>query len=577
MSSLMTFVILGGCAITPKPLTNVEVSEFAEQNLKNVDIGQEPVTAPISLYEAMARAIKYNLDFRVALYDEAVDNAKLNAARLDSLPQLVASSDYNGRNNYSGSRSARLPDLTTQAIDFNTSSERETFTNNIDLSWNILDFGLSRVRAEQTSNEALIKGERRRKVINRIVEDVRTAYWRAATAERLLSGLSRLEARARKALRDSEALSQEGDTSPITALSYQRELVEIQQRIEEMQRSLSVANDQLAALMNLRPGSKFRVVQPSRTVGTLGVQVDADELIEIALRERPEMREVQYRQRINIHEAKAALLELLPSANFNVGASHDTNKFLFNNDWVSWGARVSWNLFKIFQYPARRNVIDAQDALLEERALALTMAIMTQVHVSRARFFDARKRFQTASKHLSIQNRILRQIREATSAGTVSEQNLIREEMNTLASQVAQDIVFAEYQNAYANVYASVGLDAYHAELDLSSPVDDIAVELERLWRTRGDQNSGKKLLSAASKRRLSSRSSESSVLVAGSLPADTAPEPRPHDANPAVEFSPVIVLADETDLQERRYGIFLSRQPAQNFGKTAGGNPGNR
>ena len=68
-------------------------------------------------------------------------------------------------------------------------------------------------------------------------------------------------------------------------------------------------------------------------------------------------------------------------------------------------------------------------------------------------------------RHLQVQRGIVKQIRASHSEGLASEQTLIREEMNTLASQVSSDIAYADLQNAYANIYASMGIDPYADDL----------------------------------------------------------------------------------------------------------------
>ncbi|MEA1834550.1 hypothetical protein U8607_20865 [Methylobacterium durans] len=49
----------------------------------------------------------------------------------------------------------------------------------------------------------------------------------------------------------------------------------------------------------------------------------------------------------------------------------------------------------------------------------------------------------------------------AAAADSISEQTLIREEMNTLVAEVKYDLAHAAVQNARANVYASLGLDTF--------------------------------------------------------------------------------------------------------------------
>ena len=119
-------------------------------------------------------------------------------------------------------------------------------------------------------------------------------------------------------------------------------------------------------------------------------------MIKTALESRSELREVAYKNRINGKEAEAALLELLPGISLTAGPSWNSNQYLYNSNWMAWGAKASWNLMKVFSHRARTAAIDAQDDLLDQRALAVTMAIMTQVHVSRVRLIHARGRNTSA-------------------------------------------------------------------------------------------------------------------------------------------------------------------------------------
>lgn len=475
--STMLVLSLSACTVVPKPLTTGSLSRFASDKLVRVTADQEPVTEAIGLYEAMSRALLYNLDFKVELYNEALASRQLDTARLETLPNLVASSGYVGRNNDGGNRGTLFfPD-------------REKFQEDITLSWNILDFGLSKVRAEQAADEVLVAREKRRKIINRVIEDVRTAYWRAVSADRLVVGLKKLEGRAKRALKNSASLQKDGQTSPLTALTYQRELVEIQQRIQRLQKDLSLAKIQLSALMNIRPGEHFTLAQPKRRVNSTDIDMSSEEMVFVALENRPEIRDIQYKLRINAKESKKALLELLPSANIFASANWDSDEYLYNSNWVGWGAKATWNLLNVFKYPAKKRLVKAKDETLDARALAVTMAIMTQVHVSRVRYSHSRKLYVTASKHLRIQNGIVKQIRSSFAEGQASEQTLIREEMNTLASRVASDIAYADLQNAFANIYASIGIDPFVDELRSDIGVDGLAEMLRDVWIERGDRS----------------------------------------------------------------------------------------
>ncbi len=115
------------------------------------------------------------------------------------------------------------------------------------------------------------------------------------------------------------------------------------------------------------------------------------------------------------------------------------------------------------------------------------MAIMTQVEVARARYQYLRKSADTAGEYHSIQARLLKQVRAAQDTGAASEQSLIREEMNTLVSSAEYDIAYAELQNAFASIYASMGVNPWGDDLDTGSDVATLADTLKQVWVERGD------------------------------------------------------------------------------------------
>jgi outer membrane protein TolC len=476
--------LLAGCAVTPEPLTPSEIQTTAEKNFQTVDAEQEPVGAPIDLYEAMARALKYNLDYKVEMMEEALKDRELNLSRYDMLPQLVASAGYAGRNNFSGASSLSLI-TRRQSLEPSTSSEKNLYTADLTLSWDVLDFGLSYVRAKQKADEVLIAQERRRKVANRIIEDVRTSYWRAVSAERLLNKLQQLEDSVTTTLENSERLAERRLSAPLTALTYQRELVEIQGEVRKLQRELVIAKAQLAALMNLKPGTEFSLVLPDRGQAMPNVNYTGEDMMMTALQNRAELREVSYRQRINAKELDAALLSALPSFRGILGVNVDSNDFLYNQDWIQWGARASWNVLNLFRLPAQKKAVKAQDELLRQRELALTMAVITQVHVARARFGHFSEELGTAQKQMRVQDKIMDQIRAGHRAGAMSQQTLLREEMNTLVSEVKYDIAYADAQNAYANLFGSMGIDDFGPDITGREDIATLRGSLSKLWADR--------------------------------------------------------------------------------------------
>ncbi len=478
-------LFLTGCMVNVEPLTETELLENSRSNLLSVVDNQAPVTKPIDIYEAMARAVKYNLDHRVAVFESRLEDQKVNLARSDMLPDLVANVHYSDRDNdpFSFSRSITGAPSANPSV----SREAETTTKDLTFSWHILDFGLSYVRAQQAADNSLIAEENRRKVMNRIMEEVRSTYWRAVSADRLLSGFQSLETRVGRAQANSRKLASQGQTSPIAELVFQREMLEIKRQIQRMQQELATAKIELAALMNLRPGQKYSLVLPKRRVGALQLKIDPTEMTRLALLNRPEVRELVYAGRINQLESEAALLEILPGIQLYAGLNADTNTYLLNSDWVSWGAKASWNLLKVFAYPVRKRLIEDEGELVEHRALAMTMAIMTQVEVARANYRYRGKLASTASEYHKVQSAIARHSRESAQADAISEQALIREEMNMLVASAQYDLAYAQLQNAFATIYATIGVDPYGDDFDTDDSLGNLAASLRTTWQERGD------------------------------------------------------------------------------------------
>ena len=226
---------------------------------------QEPVSRPITLYEAMARGLRFNLEARVQGLKEMVAHRQLDLAHYDLLPKLVADAGYAGRSNFSGASSRSLT-TGRESLEASTSAEKNIYSSNLTLSWDVLDFGLSYVRAQQASNDVLIAEEDKRRIANRVIQEVRSAFWKALGAQSVCLGrLSFLDDWVSHALSEAHIIRARALETPLTSLQYERELLQAQQEIQQLHQELSVSRIQLGELMNLEPGEPYELVMPKRT------------------------------------------------------------------------------------------------------------------------------------------------------------------------------------------------------------------------------------------------------------------------------------------------------------------------
>ncbi len=75
---LGTIVAISGCMVKPYVLTQDDVQTRVTKDLETVSTLQEPLSGPIDLYEAIARALKYNLDAKVKAMQAQLAHQQLN-------------------------------------------------------------------------------------------------------------------------------------------------------------------------------------------------------------------------------------------------------------------------------------------------------------------------------------------------------------------------------------------------------------------------------------------------------------------------------------------------------------------
>jgi outer membrane protein TolC len=162
----LAFAIAGlsACSINPVPLTDAENKARAAEDGGKLQKDQERVSGPITLHEAIARSLKYNLDYRVEMMHKTLAETQLDLTHYDMLPQLVTNVGIDSRNNWSGASSRSLVPPYIESLRPSTSSDRDIFNAQLGLSWNVLDFGVSYFRAHQAADQVMIREEEKRKV-----------------------------------------------------------------------------------------------------------------------------------------------------------------------------------------------------------------------------------------------------------------------------------------------------------------------------------------------------------------------------------------------------------------------------
>ncbi|HEX5843570.1 MAG TPA: TolC family protein [Pseudomonas sp.] len=455
---LLSSLVLAGCAIKPQPLTVDERKAALAKAQQSIYADQEAVSGPISLEEAMARALKYNLDQRVKLMEEAVTRRQLSMANVDLLPKLTASAGYTNRNNVLASSSENVV-TGTQSLVPSTSTDDSLTRADLGLSWNILDFGVSYYTAQQQSDRVLVMQERRRKVVQQLMQQVRQAYWQAVGAQQVEAKLQQVLAQAETALADLQKIERERLLSPLDTLNQQRQLLDVIRQMNAIQDELAQAKPRLAAIMNLAPGSHFTLdAAPADLPAPLLLQ-NLEALEESALINRPELVEAHYNERISVRETRKAMLKLLPGIEFNAGAHYDSNSYLVNNHWRDVGIRVSWNLINLLNARNIRDTARAQEDVAKSQHLALNMAVLTQVHVAYRDYQGKQRQYELNNRLNGVEQSLLRHTQNQAKLDARGKTEEIRASASALVSELRLFQSYSALQSAYGQVQATLGQD----------------------------------------------------------------------------------------------------------------------
>jgi len=475
LAAMAATLFIGGCAVTAIPVTTEELENQSRSDLAEIFAGQTEIEKPVTLHEAMARALKYNLNQRLKLMEEALAQGDLDVMRYDMLPELTASAGYNYRNNEPGAYSESLLDGTI-SLEPSKSIEPEYSDASVIMTWNLLDFGVSYVRNQQQANEVLVMRERTRKVIQNVIQDVRYAYWKAASAQRLLPEMDDLLEQAEDALENSKQLENLRLQAPLKPLRYQKSLLDLIGRLWRLREDLSSARTELSALINVRPGTYFELAdnEDSLIEDALPIYMPVSELEELALVQRPELIEENYKRRISVLEVRKAMLSMFPGLEFSFGKQHQQNQYLWNETWTAAAAGITWNIFNLLSGPARMEQAEMQGELDDIRRMALSMSVLTQVQLAYQRYHLAIKNNQIAVQLSEVESRIKKHIISGQRASREHALAVLRAKTASLVARMKRHVAHAEVQNAMGRLQNSIGYDPLPGEVTDHS-IDSLA------------------------------------------------------------------------------------------------------
>jgi outer membrane protein TolC len=457
LASVSMAALLTACAVTPEPFTKEEVSAQAVADREAMFKGGEPLTGPLTLPEAIARAMKYNLDKRSKMMEEALALGQTELDRWDMLPKLTANAGYTYRSEPNATNS--LNTTTGQrSSDYSYSADQRTKTADLTMTWNLLDFGVTYYTAKANADRVLVATEKRRKAVHNLVTEIRFAFWRAAAYQVLNAEVERAVNEAKDALARSRQVEKENLKAPLESLRYRKSLLETLRQLTAVQQELSTASIELAALINVPPGTNLVLDIPDK-MKVPAWTMPLERMEELAFERNPDLLEQGYLSRIAIDETKKTILKMLPGITFSSGRNWDGNSFQANNLWWEAGAKLSWNVMNVFSGKSQMDYAETNEEVANSKRVALRMALLAQVHVIERQFHNAVSQFEQSDELWHVDRRLF----EISEARTANDAQGILERVagraSAIASQLRRFQSYAQMDQTYAKILATLGHD----------------------------------------------------------------------------------------------------------------------
>lgn len=450
--------MLTACNIDPKSMTIQDRYRMAAKTMHELYKDQSQESMTIDYYEALARSVKYNLDYRIKLVNIALQAGQLEVAVFTMFPALnVSSTLYTRSNDY------EVAGITAGGVStgLSSSTPRTLLTAREAMSWNLLDFGMGYVKAKQQSNRVLIAQEETRRQLQQLAQDVLVAYWVAYSAQELLGETSEFQ----RLLTSSKHILDRGlrdQTVPKeNLLNYQAAILDGNRKLIQLQYKYEKAMLDLKHLLFLPVDQKITLSAPPRALfqayDLSGLNIH--KMDAVTLVNHPQLRGQNYQARIAEFGLSTVLLQALPGFTLNYGKNFDSNKFLLNNRWIDKSVDVAWNLLNLASLPANYKTAKAQIQYENIKSMAMTMAALTETRYAYSHYQTLRQEYQFAQKQTENARALYQLNQNRRLASIASDQQVVLAKLKSIASKMDEDLLLSDLSVAMGQLYLSVGVD----------------------------------------------------------------------------------------------------------------------
>lgn len=430
---------------------------------------------PLNLDDVVRIGLENNLDLRISRIMAEIADDEAWAEKLKMLPQLNVRGNISVRDKHEFKEYENV-DTGQTTLGRSISDEKTRRTVSASLTWNVLDFGISYLRARQTVVGNEIKRMERLRQAQNLAMEISAAYWKAVLAEQDLEYIREIEKEVKDYKSKAETMVAQKRIDPISAKGIEKKIAEMAITAAKLQEDISGARIELCRLMGLSPLTNFELVKEDfqKYTETMPApdNIDVKTLEAISLRNRPEFFSADLEEKIEQDEARAALLSMFPGLKFDYSNYYDGNKYLVNNYWNTVGVGLSMDLLSI---PSRYMIYKSRLKNISRvrfQRLLLTAGVIAQTHLALHDYIVKEEQFRLYDESYSISGDLLSMSRERHELGTLSDTIITQEMLENMVARLSRNRSAIDLLSAYNTLLVTLGFD-YEKWRDKPMTLDD--------------------------------------------------------------------------------------------------------
>ena len=413
----------------------------------------------LNLDQVIEIANQRNLDLLVLEQQVVIQDELVVGSVQKWLPQLIYNQEISGRNRNTGAFSESL-DPTIPPAPPSISSTQNVDRFDITLTWNLLDFGISMLKARQEANKTLILQMGYEKERQKLILEIVKNYWRAIVARYAARESVEIMKNMRDIIRGISLNVENQNISWLEGYRIETDFIRNMPELFRSQKEYQEILQELAGQMGIPLGTTFELAEETEFPLYTDL-LPIDEIEEYALMYRPELYSGDLQELVKADDVKIAMLSAVPGVSFFSGNFYDGNKFLIFDHWLQAGLRVSFDLFRLPERMTDIKVAKYSKDLVQQQRIALSFAVISQVRIAYLAYLEAVELHLIMKELSQAKNRLATAGVKGFGAGDLAGSAALTFQADALVTEIETFRTYGEVMFALERLNNALGIPRF--------------------------------------------------------------------------------------------------------------------